>query len=85
MKSANSLELIAQHQMESIAVNEHIPSNESRDVDIKESITQVANMYIQAAEQYLDEHDSLRDRIVNYYSNRAETQQELQHFFREER
>jgi vacuolar-type H+-ATPase subunit I/STV1 len=66
--------------MESTDANEHIPSNESRDVDIKESITQVANMYIQAAEQYLDEHDSLRDRIVNYYSNRAETQQELQHF-----
>jgi len=37
----------------------------------------IANMYVQAAEKYLAEGDPLRTRIVEYYSARPETEQEL--------
>lgn len=44
---------------------------------LKESVRHVAGMYIQAAERCLEEGDPLRSRIVDYYSLRPETEQEL--------
>ncbi|MEK7460332.1 MAG: hypothetical protein AAB628_02180 [Patescibacteria group bacterium] len=48
--------------------NEHMLEN---------STEHIANMYVQAAERYLEEGDPLRSRIVDYYSARPETEQEL--------
>lgn len=44
---------------------------------LKELAGVVARLYVQAAEQCLEEGDSLRDRIVRYYTARSETEQEL--------
>ncbi|MFA6297154.1 MAG: hypothetical protein WC629_01190 [Candidatus Paceibacterota bacterium] len=43
----------------------------------QDSVERIADMYVQAAKQYLEEGDSLRSRIIDYYSGRPETEQEL--------
>jgi len=45
--------------------------------EIKEVARQIADMYLEAAKNYLDEGDLLKIRIANYYSERPETEQEL--------
>ena len=44
---------------------------------LKEFARHIANMYVQAAKQHLKEGDPLRNRIIDYYSVRQETEQEL--------
>lgn len=44
---------------------------------LREKIKCVSDLYIKAAEQYLGEDDLLRKRIVDFYSKRTETEEEL--------
>ncbi len=43
----------------------------------RELVKKIIDMYVRAAERYLDEEDPLRARIISYYSERSETEQEL--------
>jgi hypothetical protein len=58
---------------------EKFPQNQHEvNIDqLKEYARHVADMYIQTAELYLEEGDPLRSRVVDYYSARPETEQEL--------
>lgn len=52
---------------------------ESNPNRLKESAKLISDMYIEAAENYLEVEDPLKARIINYYSTRLETEQELLH------
>jgi hypothetical protein len=59
---------------------EGTPNNIEKIIDVlqlKEFAKQVADLYVQAAGSYLSEDDPLRNRILDYYSNRPETEEEL--------
>jgi len=64
---------------------ERLPQNkyEINTDRLSESVENITNMYIQAAENFLEEGDSLRNRINDFYSKRSETKQELLHFLEE--
>lgn len=59
--------------MERLPQNKHETSIDR----LKDLSKHIADMYVQAAERYLEEGDSLRSRIIDYYSVRPETEQEL--------
>ncbi len=59
--------------MERLSLNE----KEIRTEQLRERVRQIADMYISAAGLYLDDGDPLRRRIINFYSMRPETEQEL--------
>lgn len=59
---------------------EGVPNNiekSEREIELKELAGRISDLYIQAAETHLPEGDPLRDRILDYYLNRSETENEL--------
>lgn len=47
---------------------------------LKETARQIADMYIYAANKYLEDGDPFKTRIINYYSERQETEEDLLNF-----
>ncbi len=58
-----------------MSINKHEGRFEK--IPLTETVEQVKNMYVEAAEKYLDEDDALRKIIIDFYSTREETEKEL--------
>ncbi len=60
---------------------EGFPTNsleaKAKPISIEESIDRIKNACVQAAELYFEENDPLREKIIEYYKNRPETNIEL--------
>lgn len=62
--------------MEGFSMNNTM-ENKENGPSIEESIERIKNACVQAAEQYLENGDVLKEKIIDYYANRPETDEEL--------
>ncbi|MCF7865801.1 MAG: hypothetical protein K9M11_04870 [Candidatus Pacebacteria bacterium] len=62
-----------------------MPTDSDINFDIKEIVSRVQQIHIQAAESYLSEDDSLHQYIIDYYSDAERLESELSFFLTNKR